>query len=708
MPKSTKEKLAVDGTAKLAAKSKASDKHEKTGLSIEEATVASPRASRKRAGEFFDFDDDRDADKADTKAPAKGASDKPNKPAKRAKTNTEDSKKASSKKAKSETKDATDDKEIIEAEGLKTKEPKKTKAKATTAAKDAVASSSGDTVAAPEKSTKKKAKASEGSAKPKSGEKGESETLLEEKAKTPKKSSKAAKEESKDSDKKPATKSKTTKAKKSEEPASKKTKTTTKEADVETGTEPAPIAPDTAMDQTPFKNLLDSDKGTASADTKTKAEGKKPKPSKKKADGEKNSKKAPAKSLKATKEGAEAKPKKVVKHKDSVKVTLTPSEVAKADLPKSKKRKAPISDEAAKSSKATDQLSESATKKQKQSRKSIGESIGELLTSSFEAASGAVRGSLGGLGFGSSADGKTHTISHVQEGKNGNTDMSPAQPADSEASESSDAEPDDQTAALLAGFESDDDQDAPAGSGFTQDQKMPALPNAKKTTKKLKALASAEAGTSQPGVVYVGRVPHGFFEHEMRSYFSQFGEVSRLRLSRSRKTGRSKHYAFIEFANAEVASIVAETMDNYLMFGHILKCKTVAPDDVHASMWKGANKRFKQVPWNKLEGRKLARPVGRDQWKKREEKEQARRDGKAQKMLETVGYSYEGPKLKSVDDLPAKQAGTASDLSALQTQERDLVTSGEGTEEPVVVSEQVKAVKNKKGKGKKGTVAKTL
>ena len=40
---------------------------------------------------------------------------------------------------------------------------------------------------------------------------------------------------------------------------------------------------------------------------------------------------------------------------------------------------------------------------------------------------------------------------------------------------------------------------------------------------------------SEPGVIYLGRIPHGFYEEEMESYFSQFGQVCRLRLSRNKK-----------------------------------------------------------------------------------------------------------------------------------------------------------------------------
>ena len=53
------------------------------------------------------------------------------------------------------------------------------------------------------------------------------------------------------------------------------------------------------------------------------------------------------------------------------------------------------------------------------------------------------------------------------------------------------------------------------------------------------------------------------------------------------QTGKSKHYAYIEFKDEEVADIVADTMDGYLMFGRIMKCKRVPPEDLPANVWKG-------------------------------------------------------------------------------------------------------------------------
>ena len=127
---------------------------------------------------------------------------------------------------------------------------------------------------------------------------------------------------------------------------------------------------------------------------------------------------------------------------------------------------------------------------------------------------------------------------------------------------------DDQTAALLKGFGSDsgsDDEMAEKDNDL-EGQDVGEHSVDKKTRKALAkaALKAAESKiASEPGTVYLGRIPHGFYENEMRQYFKQFGDILQLRLSRNKKTGRSKHYAFIQFSSGDVASIVAKTMDNY-------------------------------------------------------------------------------------------------------------------------------------------------
>lgn len=36
------------------------------------------------------------------------------------------------------------------------------------------------------------------------------------------------------------------------------------------------------------------------------------------------------------------------------------------------------------------------------------------------------------------------------------------------------------------------------------------------------------------GIVYLGHIPHGFYEEQMTKYFTQFGKVTRVRVVRSR------------------------------------------------------------------------------------------------------------------------------------------------------------------------------
>lgn len=40
---------------------------------------------------------------------------------------------------------------------------------------------------------------------------------------------------------------------------------------------------------------------------------------------------------------------------------------------------------------------------------------------------------------------------------------------------------------------------------------------------------------SKAGVIYIGQIPHGFYEDEMEGFFSQFGKIRRVRLVRSKK-----------------------------------------------------------------------------------------------------------------------------------------------------------------------------
>ncbi|KAJ1720778.1 nucleolar protein [Coemansia erecta] len=151
----------------------------------------------------------------------------------------------------------------------------------------------------------------------------------------------------------------------------------------------------------------------------------------------------------------------------------------------------------------------------------------------------------------------------------------------------------------------------------------------------------------KPGVLYVGRVPHGFYEAEMQGYFSQFGDIRRLRLSRNPKTGRSRHFAFIEFAHADVAQIVADTMHNYLMFDRLLQCKVVPKEKVHPRMF--AVRKQHVRPGAYLE--KVREEQGRERTREQYERQVGRlvaKEERTRKRLAAAGVDYEFPGYKAL------------------------------------------------------------
>ena len=59
-------------------------------------------------------------------------------------------------------------------------------------------------------------------------------------------------------------------------------------------------------------------------------------------------------------------------------------------------------------------------------------------------------------------------------------------------------------------------------------------------------------------MIYLGRLPHGFFEDQLKAYFSQFGDVLRVRVSRNKKV---KYYT----PSAPFSSCPLLTIDHDLL-----------------------------------------------------------------------------------------------------------------------------------------------
>jgi nucleolar protein 15 len=89
-------------------------------------------------------------------------------------------------------------------------------------------------------------------------------------------------------------------------------------------------------------------------------------------------------------------------------------------------------------------------------------------------------------------------------------------------------------------------------------KKPPSSRKASAVTPDIEVKASKDGKSN---IIYVGHVPHGFYEKQMKDFFTQFGHVTNLRLSRNKKTTKSRGYGFVQFQSVEVAAITAEAMD---------------------------------------------------------------------------------------------------------------------------------------------------
>jgi nucleolar protein 15 len=112
--------------------------------------------------------------------------------------------------------------------------------------------------------------------------------------------------------------------------------------------------------------------------------------------------------------------------------------------------------------------------------------------------------------------------------------------------------------------------------------KLKASTRSSSANKKNKGKAK-EGGSN---IVYIGHLAHGFYEKEMRKFFGQFGKVVQLKLFRSKSTGNSKGYAFVEFEDAETAAVVGEALDGYFLNEKQLVSHVVPTDKCHTGMFK--------------------------------------------------------------------------------------------------------------------------
>jgi nucleolar protein 15 len=85
----------------------------------------------------------------------------------------------------------------------------------------------------------------------------------------------------------------------------------------------------------------------------------------------------------------------------------------------------------------------------------------------------------------------------------------------------------------------------------------------------------------------------------LKTYFTQYGDVLGVKVARSKKTARSKGYAFVQFRYPEVARIVSETMNGYLLLGKVLVSHTLSPTNKNPFTF-GTAKKYKFINWKRI------------------------------------------------------------------------------------------------------------
>jgi cold-inducible RNA-binding protein len=77
--------------------------------------------------------------------------------------------------------------------------------------------------------------------------------------------------------------------------------------------------------------------------------------------------------------------------------------------------------------------------------------------------------------------------------------------------------------------------------------------------------------------LYVGNLSYSASEDELRNLFSQYGTVESVAVITDRDTGRSKGFAFVEFANDQEAQAAISALNGKEMSGRSLSVSPARP-----------------------------------------------------------------------------------------------------------------------------------
>ena len=89
--------------------------------------------------------------------------------------------------------------------------------------------------------------------------------------------------------------------------------------------------------------------------------------------------------------------------------------------------------------------------------------------------------------------------------------------------------------------------------------------------------------------IYVGNLPHGTTEEELRSLFGKHGRVERVSILHDHATGRSRGFGFVEMPDDVEAERAIRALNGATLGGQALKVNEARPRAARAEGAGGGN-----------------------------------------------------------------------------------------------------------------------
>ena len=91
--------------------------------------------------------------------------------------------------------------------------------------------------------------------------------------------------------------------------------------------------------------------------------------------------------------------------------------------------------------------------------------------------------------------------------------------------------------------------------------------------------------------LFVGNLSYQTMENDLQEYFSAAGVVTSVNLMLDKMTGKSRGFAFVEFATAEEATKAVEQFHGKEFQGRALTVNVARPREERAPRWGGGDRR---------------------------------------------------------------------------------------------------------------------